>query len=411
MRKNLRVSFDLDRLVCHDEGDGWGSAEPYMWTIFFKIDGDTCKLNDSLMLEGTATVFTTPGSHGNLGDTDVDAGDTVSVPPAIGQQDMTLIPIPVPDFVKQAGTDDVSAFAGCIVVLMEEDNVSDAGAEAGHAALNAAVQNAFDSIIPTLGALNKDISDDVINNLISQVQSKVTDAIKNQQNAFENLWSWINPDDTIGTVVWKFSGDDLLKQTPLQLQKRWQNEGDWELFGSVATEELPTCPADVVKKIFEEIFGQGSSSSTMQALYNFRNQEMAKFGGLGFWWKIAQRNSLFLKQALNNKDVRDAAVSLFKHAPELLKNRDQPIAESHFNAGVEILKHILEISRKNRSARKDISRSLDALQILKGKSPAEIFDSLSQVKPARFPSVHTLGSNFKLKIKSNSKKTDRRKES
>lgn len=84
------------------------------------------------MLEGSATIFTTPGSHGNLGDTDVDEGDTIPIPPAIGFQQMTLTPIPVPDFVKQLGTDDVTAIAGCIVVLMEEDNVSDDGAEAGH---------------------------------------------------------------------------------------------------------------------------------------------------------------------------------------------------------------------------------------------------------------------------------------
>ena len=156
------------------------------------------------MLKGSATIYPTPGSHDNLNNNDVDAGETVQIPPVIGYNEMTLTPIPVPDFVKNMGTDDAPAVAGCIVVLMEEDNVSDDGAEAGHRALNQAIQNALDNLIPTLGAFNQEISDDDINNLTSQVQSKVEDAIKNQQNFFENLWSWLNKDDTIGTVVGNF---------------------------------------------------------------------------------------------------------------------------------------------------------------------------------------------------------------
>ncbi|MCR6639835.1 MAG: hypothetical protein NVV82_12870 [Sporocytophaga sp.] len=56
-RNNLKVKFHFDRLHCHDEAGGWGNAEPYMWTVFFKMDGTTCRLNDSLLLEGTATIF------------------------------------------------------------------------------------------------------------------------------------------------------------------------------------------------------------------------------------------------------------------------------------------------------------------------------------------------------------------
>ena len=408
MRNNLSVKFNLDRLVCYDEADGWGSAEPYMWTVFFKIDGTTCHLNNSLMLEGTATVFTTPGSHGNLGDTDVDGGDTVSIPSAIGFQDMILTPISVPDFVKQAGTDDVTAVAGCIIVLMEEDNVSDSGAEAGHQALNTAVQNALDSLIPTLGFLNQEISDDDINNLTSQIQSQVEDAIKNQQNFFSNLWSWINKDDTIGTVVWKFSGDHLLNQNPVALQQRWPNEqnkssdnGDWELFGSINTEELPSCPAEVVKTLFEALFGKSSSEKSMQYMYNFRNKEMKKYSGLNIWWQIAIRNSHYLKSALKNKEASEAAISLFRDVPDILNSREKPLSEKHFDHATQVLKHISALNEKDRQSRKDIKRSIDALNMLRGRTPNQIFEALANVRPARYPSVHTIGTNVKLKIKKN----------
>jgi len=263
MRSKLNVTFKLDRLHCYDEADGPGNAEPYMWTIFFKIDGTTCRLNESLKLEGIATVLTTPGSHGNLKNTDVDAGDTVPIPATIGYQNMMLLPIPVPDSLKKLGTDDIPAFAGCIVVLLEQDNVTDKGAESGHQALNSAIKSALNSIIPTLGFTKQEITDADIKNLSDKVQSCVENAVKNEQSLFENIWSWLNSDDTIGFRVWKFSGDDLLINNPTVFHQRWQkvwhpgkipvlpgyweDNGDWELFGSIDSAAIPIDPIGVIK--------------------------------------------------------------------------------------------------------------------------------------------------------------------
>ena len=41
--------------------------------------------------------MTTPGNHGNLGDTDVAEGDDVGIPSAVGEAAFTLKPIPVTD--------------------------------------------------------------------------------------------------------------------------------------------------------------------------------------------------------------------------------------------------------------------------------------------------------------------------
>ena len=49
----LNVSVKLNDAHRFDEGDGPGSAEPYLWTVFFKTDGDTVKVNSALKLEGT----------------------------------------------------------------------------------------------------------------------------------------------------------------------------------------------------------------------------------------------------------------------------------------------------------------------------------------------------------------------
>jgi hypothetical protein len=52
----------------------------YLWTVFFKLDGDTVTLGDDLQLQGTCTVMGTPGSHGNLGPTAFGPGGAVHVP-------------------------------------------------------------------------------------------------------------------------------------------------------------------------------------------------------------------------------------------------------------------------------------------------------------------------------------------
>ena len=50
-RTPLQVDIALDHIHCFKQSD-WGSAEPYLWTIFFKIDGDTVTMGDDLFLHG-----------------------------------------------------------------------------------------------------------------------------------------------------------------------------------------------------------------------------------------------------------------------------------------------------------------------------------------------------------------------
>ena len=59
-RDLLRVWMKLDHIHCYDEGDGWGDAEPYLLTVFFKIDGDSVALTDDLKL--SAPDRSRPGS-------------------------------------------------------------------------------------------------------------------------------------------------------------------------------------------------------------------------------------------------------------------------------------------------------------------------------------------------------------
>ena len=136
----------------------------------------------------------------------------------------------------------------------------------------------------------------------------------------------------------------------------------------------------------------------MEVLHHFRDRDMKKYTGLNLWWTLASRNSHFLVQALKNKEVAEAAITLFKEAPAILSNRDKAISEHHFNCATKVLEHIVTLNTKERQSRKDIKRSIDALHLLKGKSPNQLFEALSSVQPARYPSVNALGGSFKLKV-------------
>jgi len=149
---DLNVELKLDRIRCHDEGDGPGNAEPYLWTVFFKVDGETLIVNSdgpvAPFLQGAPTVVGTPGNHGNLGTTDVDEGDNVAVPAIIGEYRTIMKPIPLS--VPILGLSEVGGLIGCLVVLMEEDFTPTSDIARGHEALDSKVRDKLAEILGTL---------------------------------------------------------------------------------------------------------------------------------------------------------------------------------------------------------------------------------------------------------------------
>src|SRR5262245_26363071 len=147
MTMDLSFQIQLQNIHCFDEADSIGSAEPYLWAVFFKIDGDSTFVDEQLNLQGTAKVFGTLGDHGNLGVSDVGEGDDIAIPAQFGYGDF-LRPIPLRQPILDV--DEVGGNVGCIVVLLEQDKTSDAAVAAGHAELQIEVQSALNELIPTL---------------------------------------------------------------------------------------------------------------------------------------------------------------------------------------------------------------------------------------------------------------------
>ncbi len=384
-RSPLQIQLELDRIHCYDEGDGWGSAEPYLWTVFFKVDGDTVALGDDLFLHGTATIVTTPGSHGNLGDTDVDAGDNVTIPSAIGEFTTTLRPIPVPEFVKALGVEDVGGVVGVATVLMEEDNVSHAGAEAGHAALNTFVQQAIDSLIPTLGVSHPEVTDEDIAALTKGAEGAISGAIQAAQSGWDNFVSWLNADDQIGNNVFTFSHDDLAQNGSQDFSKRWSNEGDWELFGHVIA--TPTCPAEAAIAVLESLgfMTRDSQKSAIEAVREYRAKQFAGNRGLGEWWRLAERNAAAMTDVLR-ADPDKARAQLGPVMTEVLEaamNPRAPIPESAFVALEGLLQTF--VAKGSRRLRIDAKTALGTLPKVRGNNLGGAAAQLGKEVPTRKP--------------------------
>lgn len=227
----IRVSYKLTTLECIDEADGAGDADPYMWAVYFKVDGDTVVLDNSFMLSGTATVVGTPGDHGNLGDT-VEAGENQPIPASIGSWSTTLRPIPTPIPGVSAG-----GMIGCIAVVNEEDSTPDQDIANGHQALNQEMQDQLDALIPTLGLSNQAPTPEDITAIQEAVEAAVLAAIEDGVDFWDVLAGLFGNfmDETIGIARWIFTQGELEAHAggSFPLSQHWDNEGSWTLKGHV----------------------------------------------------------------------------------------------------------------------------------------------------------------------------------
>ncbi|MEU9779662.1 hypothetical protein AB0H92_01505 [Streptomyces phaeochromogenes] len=234
---NARIRLTTVR--CIDEGDGPGSAEPYLWTVFFKIDGTTASVTSELRLTGRSTVIATVGNQGDLPNHDVDDGEIVLVPLALGQFRTRLRPIPLQAPI--GGVSEVGGVLGMVAVLMEEDNTPASAIAAGHRALNRAVRRALDELIPTLGFLRQEPTPDDIEKITQQVGNSVLAAVSNDVSAWEWLTGLGNMDEKIGSMVEQYSQDALLNAgtAGITFAQRFRSEGEWELTGRASARRIP----------------------------------------------------------------------------------------------------------------------------------------------------------------------------
>ena len=381
--ETLNVILKLNEIICHDEGDGWGSAEPYLWVIFFKIDGLSVWQNGT-MLGGEADFKFSRGSHNNLPNHDVDSGEVVEIPASVGEWSTILKPIEITDF--QGNITEVSGIIGVVAVLMEEDNVSDDGAEAGHQGLNNYVKDSINNFISSINLWDfvnsddpaEDVQqkiDDLIRLIKDNIKSVVKDAIKSNQNLLENLWAWIDKDDKIGDVIWTYNATEIMSNSyNIALNKRWRKEGGWEINGEISASEL--CPANAVNSLSVK---ELNKNLDLPKLRTFRNTLYKEFPLAANWWNIVLKNSPFIMQELQkNKNLCNDVFQIIKNIEASVDGKDR-FNESFFD-DISIVLEKLGKS-KFKSLRMDSRRLKPIIKELRGKNLNEVLDHLSSNKP------------------------------
>ncbi|HSD45312.1 MAG TPA: hypothetical protein VLB87_01770, partial [Pyrinomonadaceae bacterium] len=227
---NSAANIRLDRLHCYDEADGWGAAEPYLWAVFFKIDGTTAFVDETFTLQGTGHTFSSLGNHKNLDDESVHPGDDVVIPQQFGFG-ADFIPIPLRTPVL--GVTEFPWVIGCVAVLMEEDGTAGSAVEAGRAQLRIEVQDAIDRLIPTLNINHQSPTPEEFKAIADRISARVTAAVADHVGGLSWVGAFGNMDNQIGNEIFVFTQDDIASSgpEPITFSKRWHSQGDWEIFG------------------------------------------------------------------------------------------------------------------------------------------------------------------------------------
>lgn len=234
---HFRVTFDLQEIHCIEEADGPGNAEPYLWTVFFKIDGDTVQIAGNNSLQGTATVVQTSGTQNNLGVSSVGAGDTIQIPAFVGHWETIMQPI-----VKPGTSIEGTGTIGCLAVLMEEDDTPLGAIVAGYNTLVAELQKELDALIPTLNPIfNPDLPQQ-IEDIKKRIGKEVKDTIKDKLGAGDKLVSLFGRmDDQIGSEVFRFGGSEIDDNagSGIDFDHLWDGKhGKWEIRGHLGIRQL-----------------------------------------------------------------------------------------------------------------------------------------------------------------------------
>jgi len=192
----MRVKMQLNKLSASFFGNSPSkdSDPAYLWVVFFKIDGDTTSVipaNSTLQLQGTATVIPMPGNHGDLV---LNEGlFYYTVPPEVGAYVFQLNAIPVPSVNMT-----IPGMVGCAAIAMDQNGTPDDAVAAGHAALNTAVQQQLNNLIPTFSLSNlptpQNLQSDA-GSLTSSVQSQVVNAMAKQMGTLADLWALLGLSD------------------------------------------------------------------------------------------------------------------------------------------------------------------------------------------------------------------------
>jgi hypothetical protein len=236
---SMPVSLELSRFICHnaDEDSFYSNGdEPYLFVAALYADGTTIRVAD---ISGATVRLQSPSrTHGNLGRTGVDGGDSFAVPPGTGRFLTTIRPI------DTGGLADGRRLArvGVVVIAMEEDATPDSAADAGRRALVEGLQR-------ELNAAVRSLREPDVEALRSRLADKIREAVTEESlRSISGIFSLADPDDYIGAAwgMWSYQEIEDAGAAGLPISMGFRKSGvDYSLSGRVQREAMAPRPVTV----------------------------------------------------------------------------------------------------------------------------------------------------------------------
>lgn len=228
MRTELKVSCRLNRFYYHNDNYDWTTEMPYFWFSFFKIDGSNCHLTEDFQLEGSAAIYSNFKKFKSLSNILPDKKDVIKIPSDLGKQDLTLIPIAVPEFLVQNGFKNMEPYVGCVAVLANEQCALNDEKNNYHQILMQTIQSALDQVIKQTRSAKIEM-DDLLVQLKNEIETNILSEAKHNQS----FWKRLTTENEVNATIWIFPSDELESIISVSLLKYWGTDGLWELSGKV----------------------------------------------------------------------------------------------------------------------------------------------------------------------------------
>ena len=316
----------------------------------------------------------------------MDEGDDVPIPPSIGLFEGQLKPIPINDpLIRQLlGEDDLPGIAGVAVVLMEEDSWPNSLARTGYTAFVNAVLTAVADVAASFQhathAPTKEEIDAAIQTVKDTAASSVEAAIKDAMSIWQKGWygTFGNNDDTIGSEIFIANHDDFAADAFIEIVRRWDNEGDWQISGMMSG--VAPCPADAVAT---DLLARRTHSGDERLPLGHavvpggavpeparpRAMVAALTDNLGTTLQVVQQDDA----------AREALGRLLAATPAILKNPDQPLDPVHVDDARTVLD---TLSREKPTVRRAFARRGAVIVAeLEGKSWNDAAERIADVPP------------------------------
>jgi hypothetical protein len=353
-RRTVLVKLDAVRWVSLTILVGGGGTQdtpevsPYLWTIFFTVDGATVRLAESGYLVGVGNVYPTHGKHGNLGTWSMNPLQSVGIPDAFGFWSSELLPIPVDpsvqailDAIKSSnpGQDlDPHAVFGFLALLLHDGgHVPPQAVDAGRDALALGLKSFIDAQLnETLGIAQPSISAATIKRTQKDIQDAVVNAMLDSMSVWEKAWAISGRDEFIASWVRIYNA----AQSSVDLNDMFSSQkfGTWALEGSVTIAD--SCPAEAIANIVNTDLAAAASSrverskrqpnprSGLEAMRRFRDEGgLVSYPGLIEWWRKARENTAEVTMIMaRDRRMRKSAGKLLAAIDRLLSQIDDVLS-------------------------------------------------------------------------------------